>query len=505
MTNKKNIIVLIGALLGNMMEYFDFTVYSMFAVAIGIAFFPEYSSDAQLLLSFSIFAVGFFTRPIGGIIFGYVGTKFSKKISLIISSAMMAFATFGIGLMPDYNDIGIASAYWLVTFRMLQGICVGGEGASVAIYILEHIKNCSKGLITGVSHASNIAGTVLAAIAGIIIFDAQENAISKTTELFDLIIIKITFENLWRCAFIFGGTLSLISMILRIRSYQNSNTINSITFNSVANTNNLVNLSKNIPINSQFNNLSIANVSADNIANTSLDALNNSAKIANITNNSLNNNINNNANNTKPSANFFNIIYDGFSNYYKQILVVIFLSGLASSIIYIAKSYMNIIFAEKYNSFEIGSQYTLIISLMIMACMPIFGWINNSINAIRLSKYTIGIIIAIIPIMSMINNSNIIVEYIGLILYACMTGLIATASYLFCIRLFPQKKRFFIVSFAYNTGVAIFGGTTPMISAWLIYLTKYNFAPGLYIIFICILLLIALFYFKGLNLFEIEE
>lgn len=443
MQKKNTTFTLIAALLGNMMEYFDFTVYSMFAVAIGLSFFPTYASETQLLLSFSVFAVGFLTRPLGGILFGYIGTKFSKKISLIISSCLMGFATFAIGVAPTYENLGIYSTYWLVIMRMLQGICVGGEGASVAVYILENIKFSSKGFIAGISHSSNIAGTALAAIVGIIIFDMQENPSNSIWQIFNLFSFQIESKDLWRAAFILGGTLSLISMILRL-----------------------------------FLNNQITNLSSD-------------IKLKNV---------------SKPlEINFLKIIYTGFSKYYKQILIVICLSGLASSIIYMAKSYMNIIFTEKYSNFEMGSRYTLIISLMIMFFMPFCGAFNDNIDIKKIIKYCILIILCMVPSLIMIHYPAVVIECIGIFIYTLMTALIATASYLFCIKLFPKKDRFFIVSFAYNTGVAIFGGTTPMISTWLTTLTSLNYAPGFYIMFVALILIFTLNIFASITLFDIDE
>ena len=192
--------IFLSSISGNVLEYYDFTVYAVFALAIGQTFFPSGSHVIQTLSSLSVFAVGFIMRPIGGIIFGYIADKYGRRVSLIISMLGMTITTFTIGLIPGYSDIGYGSPILLVIMRLIQGLCISGEGAGVAIFILEHYQNLRPGFIAGIVHASNIAGTLLASFVGIIL-----------EQLFP------GLEFAWRFAFILGGIMGIIGFYFRLR------------------------------------------------------------------------------------------------------------------------------------------------------------------------------------------------------------------------------------------------------------------------------------------------
>lgn len=186
-----------SAITGNILEYYDFTVYSVFSAAIGKAFFPLSSDLTQILASLTIFAVGFVTRPVGGIVFGYIGDRWGRKASLLVSMFGITFSTFLMGLIPDYNYLGIYAPILLAILRLVQGLCISGEGTGTAIFILEHYK-LRPGLISGIVHGSNIAGTLLASLVGILI-----NRYCSP----DL--------QAWRAAFVLGGLMGLIGCYLR--------------------------------------------------------------------------------------------------------------------------------------------------------------------------------------------------------------------------------------------------------------------------------------------------
>ena len=116
-----------AAALGNTMEWFDFGVYSYLAVIIGQVFFPGASSTAQLIASFGTFAAAFLVRPIGGMVFGPLGDRFGRQKILALTMIMMSIGTFCIGLIPDYDSIGIAAPILLLVARLVQGFSTGGE------------------------------------------------------------------------------------------------------------------------------------------------------------------------------------------------------------------------------------------------------------------------------------------------------------------------------------------------------------------------------------------
>ena len=150
MKNNSSLKVVLAAITGHALEFYDFTIYAVFALKIGELFFPNSSEFAQILSSLAVFAVGFVMRPVGGVVFGHIGDKYGRRRALIIAVSGMAIITFLVGLLPDYNSIGIAAPIMLVVFRLIQGLCVGGEGAGASIFVLEHMKGLKPGLVGGI-------------------------------------------------------------------------------------------------------------------------------------------------------------------------------------------------------------------------------------------------------------------------------------------------------------------------------------------------------------------
>src|SRR5215471_18978823 len=99
----------LAGLIGNVLEWFDFAVYGYFAGDIGSQFFPKSSPGAQQLLAFAVFAIGFFARPIGGLVLGRVGDRIGRRALLTLSIALMGGSTLLVGLLPTYASIGVAA------------------------------------------------------------------------------------------------------------------------------------------------------------------------------------------------------------------------------------------------------------------------------------------------------------------------------------------------------------------------------------------------------------
>jgi MHS family proline/betaine transporter-like MFS transporter len=117
----------LAGLIGNTLEWFDFAVYGYFAGDIGRQFFPHSSAAAQQLLAFAVFGVGFFARPFGSLALGIVGDRIGRRALLTLSVAMIGASTFLLGILPTFQQIGIAAPVLLVSLRLLQGFSVGGE------------------------------------------------------------------------------------------------------------------------------------------------------------------------------------------------------------------------------------------------------------------------------------------------------------------------------------------------------------------------------------------
>jgi MFS transporter, MHS family, proline/betaine transporter len=126
-----------AAVIGNALEWYDFIVFGFFAVVTARLFFPAESQYASLLLTTATFGVGFFMRPVGGILLGIYADRHGRKASLLLIIGLMMLAIAMIGFAPTYAAIGIAAPLLIVLARLLQGFSDGGEFASCTSFLIE--------------------------------------------------------------------------------------------------------------------------------------------------------------------------------------------------------------------------------------------------------------------------------------------------------------------------------------------------------------------------------
>lgn len=196
----KNVKVILASMAGNALEFYDFYLCGTFASLFAEIFFPSQDSTAALLSSLSAFAVGYFVRPIGAIIFGHLGDRLGRKRALTISIFAMAIPTGIIGLLPTYSMIGLWAPVLLVACRLIQGICAGGEYNGAAIFAIEHATNRYKSLAGSMMSVSGGGGALLATFTGYLFTQAAMPSWG------------------WRIPFLLGVILGLIGLYIRRRT-----------------------------------------------------------------------------------------------------------------------------------------------------------------------------------------------------------------------------------------------------------------------------------------------
>lgn len=155
--------VLVATTIGNALEFFDFTVYSFFAILIGKLFFPMATAQGQLLLSVATFGVGFVSRPLGGIVIGQYADRRGRKAAMVLTIMLMALGCALIAVAPTYAQIGIAAPVLIVIARLLQGFSAGGEvGVSVTM-LVESSTNRNRGYFASWQFASQGLGIMVGA------------------------------------------------------------------------------------------------------------------------------------------------------------------------------------------------------------------------------------------------------------------------------------------------------------------------------------------------------
>lgn len=192
-----------AASLGNALEWFDFSVYSYTAVTIGLVFFPSHSDSTSLLAAFAGFAVAFLVRPLGGLFFGPLGDKVGRSAVLATTIILMSIGTVAIGVLPDFESIGIWAPILLVLARLLQGFSTGGEYGGAATFICEYSPDKSRGFLASFLEFGTLGGYIFGALLVLCV---------------QLITGETAFNDWgWRIPFLFAAPLGLIGLYLRLK------------------------------------------------------------------------------------------------------------------------------------------------------------------------------------------------------------------------------------------------------------------------------------------------
>lgn len=149
---------------GTVFEWYDFFIYGALGAILSKTFFPTGNATLEMLLFWLVFAVGFGFRPLGAILFGYLGDKLGRKYTFLVTVTLMGIATAGVGLIPAASEIGLWAPAIVILLRILQGLALGGEYGGAAIYVAEHSPFSRRGYFTSYIQASVVGGFVLSLI-----------------------------------------------------------------------------------------------------------------------------------------------------------------------------------------------------------------------------------------------------------------------------------------------------------------------------------------------------
>lgn len=193
--------VLIAGNCGNFIEWYDFAVYGYLAPVIAGLFFAKGNATAQLLSVFALFAVSFFMRPIGALVFGPIGDRIGRRSTLAIVVVVMAASTCAIGFLPTYSSVGIAAPAVLLVCRLGQGFSAGGEYAGASVFLVEHAPTKRRGLFASMIPASAYAAFLVAvAIVTVLSNSLSESSMSSWG---------------WRIPFLLGGVFGVAALVVR--------------------------------------------------------------------------------------------------------------------------------------------------------------------------------------------------------------------------------------------------------------------------------------------------
>src|ERR1700687_4731186 len=195
--------VVVAAAVGNVIEWYDFYIFGVWAAILSVKFFDKSNPVAALLSTIALFTAGFLIRPLGAFLFGYLGDRVGRKYSFIVTLSGMGLGTAAIGLIPTYASIGVAAAFILFGLRIIQGLCLGGEYGGAITYVAEHVSDERRGYYTGWLQTSPTLGIVVS--------------------LFVIIATRTYFGNevfgawAWRIPFLISFLLVAIAIYIRLQ------------------------------------------------------------------------------------------------------------------------------------------------------------------------------------------------------------------------------------------------------------------------------------------------
>ena len=159
--------VVAATVAGNALEFYDFVTYAFFAVYIGKTFFPASTPLGSLLLSVAVFGVGFFARPVGGVLIGAFADRAGRRPAMLLTIALITMGTLGLALTPSYESIGLAAPIIVVLCRLIQGLALGGEVGPSSAFLIESAPPAQRGLYASWQLASQGAAGLVAGAFGL--------------------------------------------------------------------------------------------------------------------------------------------------------------------------------------------------------------------------------------------------------------------------------------------------------------------------------------------------
>ncbi|MEI7432468.1 MAG: MFS transporter, partial [Betaproteobacteria bacterium] len=198
--------VAIAACFGTFLEWYDFLTFASLATYFSTLFFPPDNPTTALLASLATFGVGMIVRPVGAALFGSLGDRYGRRVIFIATIAIMGVATFAVGLLPTYQQVGMLAPLLLLVLRVLQGLSVGGEIGGAAVYLTEHAPAGRRGLYTSVLQLMGPLGIMASTLQVV---------------LLQLWLTDTEFREWgWRMPFLLSALLLLISLKSRVALHE---------------------------------------------------------------------------------------------------------------------------------------------------------------------------------------------------------------------------------------------------------------------------------------------
>lgn len=393
--SSRNRLILAG-IAGNVMEWYDFAIYGYFAPTIGRHFFPSEDNTTSLIAAFGVFAAGFLMRPLGGVVFGYIGDQISRKTALTLSVIAMAIPTFLMGVLPDYAQIGVTASVLLIALRLVQGLSVGGEYTSSVVFLVEGADPARRGLTGSWSAFGAVLGILLGSAIGALL-----NSIVSSAAL---------DAWAWRVPFLLGLFVGLAGLYVR----------------------------RHVPE---------PHPAGRDVARTHAPLVEAVRKEWR----------------TMLQVAGFNVI-----NAVGFYMVFVFVVTYLKEVVHVRAAQ-----ALDINTINMG---------LLLMVIPAAGALSDRIGRKPLLMVSsMGILVLAWPLFRLMHHQEFAMTLLGQAGFAVLIGLYLGAGPAMMVEAFPASVRCSALSVGYNLCLALLGGTTPMVAAFLIARTHDDFSPAFYL------------------------
>ncbi|MGP9693423.1 MFS transporter [Brachybacterium sp. AOP25-B2-12] len=437
-----------GTVVGNFMEWYDFGIYGYLTVTMTAVFTAGLPDSLQLLAVMFGFAVSYIVRPIGGLVLGPLGDRIGRQKVLYFTMAAMAIATALIGLLPTAATVGSGAALVLLyLLKLVQGFSTGGEYAGATTYVAEFAPDKRRGYFGAYldlgSYLGFAAGASMVAVVTLI-----TQSISGPDAMTDYG---------WRIPFLTAIPLGAVAVYLRTR----------------------------IPETPAFENEQQAAAAADTAVADEAERI-----VADAPREEA----------SQPGAirRWAKPLTTLISENLGTILVGIALVAAANSAGYALTSYMPVYLEEEIGLHTTGAALATVPALVVMAlCLPLVGKLSDRVG--RKPMYLAAVIAALVlmvPAFLLMHLNSFWAVMGAMFLVAIPVGLFVSMSASALPAMFPTKTRFSGMGLTYNVSVSLFGGTTPLVSQWLLQTTGISLMPAFYIMLFAALAGIALIWFQ---------
>ncbi len=396
---------IVSSCIGNLLEWYDFGLFAIYTPLFSHLFFPLKDPHVALVMTFGVLAVGFLCRPIGALIFGFLGDKKGRVKTLRLSVLMISIPTLLIGCLPTYAAIGIWAPIMLMVIRIWQGISLGGEYSGNLIYLTETAPIKYRAVVASLGGTCANLGILLASVV----------SFASTAFLSTLAFQKFG----WRIPYILSGLISLLIYYTRLKMQETS------VFHHLQQTKQL-------------------------------------AK---------------------------NPILIVFKNNLPEVLRTIGMVCMGSTFYYLCFIYMPTFLTQNlhYSLMKASGMMTFFIGTMIV-WVPLAGMLCDRVGRRKILLFNAALIALVtLPGFYFLLTQNVMLILIVLLIFTFASSLEQAATSVAVVENFPAKARYTGLSLGYNIGNAIFGGTAPVICAWLMTKSHFVFAPAIYIVFCAIL------------------